>query len=402
MRTSRRRRGSTTQLQRASASPIFDANRDGWPDIAISNDTQPNKLYINNRNGTFTEKGVPAGIGFSEDGVARAGMGIDAADFDRSGYPSLVITNFSNQMMALYHNEKNGLFVDEAPQTAMGRDSLLTLGFGCFFFDYDLDGWLDMYVVDGHIDPQIERVAQRVHYAEPPHLFRNLDGHRFEDVASAMGKSFDEPRVGRGAAYGDINNDGAPDIVITTNGGPAALFLNRGVTNHGLRIKLVGTKSNRDGIGAEVTVTAADGQGNPNAVERIQLPFFERIGSYLWLGAHGKADGIEIRWPSGKPNTSQMWRRTRSSRSKKARALLLPNRSRNANVPFNGTGALACATQKRGTIVRKGGNFARVFACVRVRRFRCSRLRGGMKRSHSDPLPPLLNDLHLPFLDKNE
>jgi hypothetical protein len=122
---------------------IFDANQDGWPDIAISNDTQPNKLYINNRNGTFAEKGVVSGIGFSEDGVARAGMGIDAADYNHSGYPSLAITNFSNQMISLYQNQKNGLFVDIAPQSEVGRKSLLTLGFGCFFFDYDLDGWLD-------------------------------------------------------------------------------------------------------------------------------------------------------------------------------------------------------------------------------------------------------------------
>jgi enediyne biosynthesis protein E4 len=278
---------------------VFDANRDGWPDIAISNDTQPNKLYINNRNGTFTEKGVPAGIGFSEDGVARAGMGIDAADFDRSGYPSLVITNFSNQMMALYHNEKNGLFVDEAPQTAVGRDSLLTLGFGCFFFDYDLDGWLDMYVVNGHIDPQIERVAQRVHYAEPPHLFRNLDGHRFEDVASAMGKSFDEPRVGRGAAYGDINNDGAPDIVITTNGGPAALFLNRGVRNQGLRIKLVGTKSNRDGIGAKVVVSAGKDEETRALSSGSSYLSSSELVLTFGLASHKQADSIEIQWPSG-------------------------------------------------------------------------------------------------------
>ena len=278
---------------------VFDANRDGWPDIAISNDTQPNKLYINDRNGTFTEKGVPAGIGFSEDGVARAGMGIDAADFDRSGYPSLVITNFSNQMMALYHNEKNGLFVDEAPQTAVGRDSLLTLGFGCFFFDYDLDGWLDMYVVNGHIDPQIERVAQRVHYAEPPHLFHNLDGHRFQDVAAAMGRSFDEPRVGRGAAYGDINNDGAPDIVITTNGGPSALFLNRGVTNHALRIKLVGTKSNRDGIGTEVVVSAGTDKETRTLSSGSSYLSSSELVLTFGLASHKQADAVEIHWPSG-------------------------------------------------------------------------------------------------------
>ena len=278
---------------------ILDANRDGWPDIAVSNDTEPNKLYINNRNGTFTERGVPAGIGFSEDGVARAGMGIDAADFDRSGYPSLVITNFSNQMMALYHNEKNGLFVDEAPQTAVGRDSLMTLGFGCFFVDYDLDGWLDMYVANGHIDPQIERVSQNVHYAEPPHLFHNIDGHRFQDVASQMGKSFDAPRVARGAAYGDLDNDGTPDIAITTNAGPAAVFLDRGVTNHGLRIKLVGTKSNRDGIGTEVILTAANGTQDQTLWSGGSYLSSSELVLTFGLGSSTKANSIELRWPSG-------------------------------------------------------------------------------------------------------
>lgn len=279
---------------------VFDANRDGWPDIAISNDTQPNKLYVNNGNGTFTEKGVPAGIGFSEDGIARAGMGIDAADFDRSGYPSLVITNFSNQMMALYHNEKNGLFVDEAPQTAVGRDSLMTLGFGCFFFDYDLDGWLDMYVANGHIDPQVERVSQSVHYAEPPHLFRNIDGKRFQDVAAKMGQSFDARRVARGAAYGDIDNDGTPDIAITTNSGPAAVFLDRGVTNHGLRIKLVGTKSNRDGIGTRVILTAANGTQDQTLWSGGSYLSSSELVLTFGLGSSKKADSIELSWPSGR------------------------------------------------------------------------------------------------------
>ena len=278
---------------------ILDANGDGWPDIAISNDTQPNKLYINAGNGTFTEKGVPAGIGFSENGIARAGMGIDAADFDRSGFPSIVITNFSNQMISLYHNEKNGLFVDEAPETAVGRDSLLTLGFGCFFFDYDLDGWLDMYVANGHIDPDIERVQQRVHYAERPHLFHNLGGRRFEDVAGSMGKAFDEPRVARGAAFGDINNDGAVDLVVSTNAGPAALFLSRGVTNHGLRVKLVGTKSNRDGIGATVKLTAgSDTQSKMLCSGSSYLSSSELVLTF-GLASHKQADAIEIRWPSG-------------------------------------------------------------------------------------------------------
>jgi len=152
---------------------VLDYNNDGWPDFLIANDTQPNKLYLNNRNGTFTESGVAAGIAFSEDGLARAGMGVDAADYDRSGRSSVIITNFSNQMMSLYHNEGNGLFVDEAPKSTVGKASLLTLGFGCFFFDYDLDGWPDIFVANGHIESDIEKIQKRIKYRQPPHLFRN-------------------------------------------------------------------------------------------------------------------------------------------------------------------------------------------------------------------------------------
>jgi hypothetical protein len=278
---------------------ILDANQDGWPDIFISNDTQPNKLYMNNANGTFTEKAVPSGVAYSEDGVARAGMGVASADYDRSGYPSLIVTNFSNQMLAFYHNERNGLFVDEAPHSEVGRASLLTLGFGCFFFDYDLDGWPDIYIANGHIEDAIERVQPRVRYAEPPHLFRNLGAGKFTEVTDAMGRAFAAPRVARGAAYGDINNDGALDVLVSTNGGPAALFKNTGATNHSLRVKLVGTKSNRDGLGAAVRVT--------NGSE-TQTKMLTSGGSYLssselvltfGLGDRSKTDAIEIRWPSG-------------------------------------------------------------------------------------------------------
>ena len=280
---------------------ILDYNGDGWPDILIANDTQPNKLYRNKKDGTFEERGVPAGIAFSEDGVARAGMGVDAADYDRSGHASVIISNFANQMLSLYHNEGNGLFVDEAPQSEVGRATLVTLGFGCFFFDFDNDGWPDIFVADGHIEEQIERVQKRVTYAEPAHLFRNLGGGQFQEVTAQVGAEFAAPRVARGAAYADIDNDGFLDVLVTTNAGPAFLFHNEGGTNHSLRLKLVGTKSNRDGIGAVVRVTS-------NSNKDTQWEMLRSGSSYLsqsellltfGLGTQTQAETIEIQWPSG-------------------------------------------------------------------------------------------------------
>jgi hypothetical protein len=278
---------------------ILDVNNDGWPDILLSNDTQPNKLYVNKKNGTFEEKGVAAGIAFSEDGVARAGMGVDAADYDRSGHPSLIITNFSNQMISLYHNEGNGLFIDEAPRSEVGRASLITLGFGCFFFDYDNDGWPDILVADGHIEDQIEKVQKRVSFAEPPHLFRNLGGGKFQEVTQHMGAAFASPKVARGAAYADIDNDGSLDVLLTTNAGRAYLFSNEGGSNHSLRMKLVGTKSNRDGIGAVVRLTSgSDKQWQMLRSGSSYLSQSELVLTF-GLGDKTKADAIEIAWPGG-------------------------------------------------------------------------------------------------------
>ncbi|MGA2647397.1 MAG: CRTAC1 family protein [Candidatus Sulfotelmatobacter sp.] len=284
---------------------ILDYNADGWPDILIANDTQPNKLYLNMKDGTFEERGVAAGIGFSEDGVARAGMGVDAADYDRTGHPSVLISNFSNQMVSLYHNEGNGLFVDEAPQSEVGRATLVTLGFGCFFFDYDNDGWPDIFVADGHIEDAIERVQKRVSYAEPSHLFHNNGGGKFQEVTAQMGQAFAAPRVARGAAYADIDNDGYLDVLITTNAGPAYLFHNEGGSNHSLRLKLVGTKSNRDGIGAVVQVTSDRNKEKQWKMLRSGSSYLSQSELVLTfgLGAQTKADNVEIRWPSGQIDT---------------------------------------------------------------------------------------------------
>ncbi len=278
---------------------ILDYNGDGWPDILIANDTQPNKLYLNKKDGTFEERGVAAGVGFSEDGVARAGMGVDAADYDRSGHSSIIITNFANQMVSLYHNEGNGLFVDEAAQSEIGRDTLVTLGFGCFFFDYDNDGWQDIFVADGHIEDGVERVQKRVTYAEPPHLFRNLGGGKFAEVTTQMGDSFAAPKVARAAAYADIDNDGFLDVLLTTNAGPAHLYHNEGGKNHSLRFKLVGTKSNRDGIGAVVRVTS--GSDKQEKMLRSGSSYLAQSELVLTfgLGSQTKADSVEIEWPSG-------------------------------------------------------------------------------------------------------
>ncbi len=278
---------------------VLDANQDSWPDLLLVNDTQPNRLYINSGKGTFTEKGTLAGIAFSESGVARAGMGVAAADYDRSGFPSVLITNFSNEMVALYHNEGNGLFVDEAPRTEVGRASLLTVGFGCFFFDYDLDGWLDVFVANGHLDPGIERIQSTIKYAQAPHLFRNAGKGKFQDATRSAGPAFAKPLIARGAAYGDFDNDGDLDIVITTNGGPAVLYRSDGGANHSLRLKLVGTRSNRDGFGALVLVKV--GNETQSAMAQSGSSYLSQSERTLTfgLGKGEQADSVEVRWPSG-------------------------------------------------------------------------------------------------------
>ena len=280
---------------------MLDENGDGWYDLFVANDTQPNNLYRNNRNGTFTDVATTAGVAFSEAGVARAGMGVDAADYDLSGRPSLVIGNFSNEMMALYHNEGGGLYIDEAPTSAIGQASLLTLSFACFFFDHDLDGWLDIFAANGHVADDIERVQPKVRYAQPPHVFRNVDGKRFELVSPRLGPALQRAVVGRGAAYADYDGDGDLDVALTTNNGPAYLLRNDGGNkNKWLRVRTVGTRSNRDGIGARVTVTLPDGR-KPWAVVKTGSSYLSQneLPLTFGLGQHPKAARVEVAWPSG-------------------------------------------------------------------------------------------------------
>jgi len=283
---------------------VFDYNSDGWPDLFVANDTQPNKLYRNNKNGTFSELGMSAGIAYSEDGVARGAMGVDAADYDRSGRPHLLVGNFSNQMLGLYHNEGTGLFVDEAPRSTVGRASLLSLAFGVFFFDYDLDGYQDILAANGHIEEEIGRVQPKVQFKQPPLLFRNQGQRKFENASNAVGAEFSRPIVARGAAYADIDRDGDLDVLITSNHGPAYLFRNDGGNrNNFVSVKLRGVKSNRDGIGAIVRVQSASGK--QWSVVRSGSSYCSQSDLALTFGlARDPAvTAIEVEWPSGTKET---------------------------------------------------------------------------------------------------
>ncbi len=279
---------------------MFDYDQDGWPDLLVANDTQPNKLYRNQRNGTFKDVALEAGIAFSADGKARAGMGVDVGDFENSGRQGVAITNFDNEMIGLYQFDGKGNYSDIAVRSGVGLPSKTTLGFGCVFTDCDLDGSLDLLAVNGHIDDTVRNV-RNVGYAQPPQLFLNNGKGSFREVGDEIGGGFSQPKVGRGLAIGDFDRDGDADILMTTNNGPAYLFRNDQTSgNRSIRFRLVGTKSNRDAIGARVKVFSG---------RTIQTRMVRSGSSYLSqselpvIFGLGKRDTIErmvIDWPSGR------------------------------------------------------------------------------------------------------
>ena len=310
---------------------MLDYDNDGWMDLFVSNDTEPNKLYHNNHDGTFTDVAIAAGVAFSDAGTARAGMGTDAADYDGSGWQSLVIGNFTNESMALYHNDGSGLFTDEAPTTRHRRISTQSLTFGTFFFDYDLDGLPDLLAVNGHVSDDIAVVQPTLKYAQPPHLFRNLGKKKFEEVTARVGSALPRAIVGRGAAYADFDNDGDLDLLITANNGPARLLRNDyGNQNDMLRVKTRGTRLNRDGIGAKVTVKTSKGmrlfgmvKTGSSYLSQSELPLTFGLGR----PEAGKTVSVTIVWTSGQKDSVATSSPTNLLQCRKERALSRHTRS---------------------------------------------------------------------------
>jgi enediyne biosynthesis protein E4 len=280
---------------------MIDSDIDGWPDLFVANDTQPNKLYRNLRDGTFKDVAVEAGLAFSTEGKARAGMGADTGDFDNSGTPGIAVTNFDNEMIGLFRPQGRGLFEDVALRSGVGAPSRNSLGFGCAFADFDLDGDLDLVVANGHIDETVRNIRGNVGYAQPPHLFLNQGNGTFRDAAADAGREFAQPRVGRGLACGDFDRDGDVDILVTTNNGPAVLFRNdQGSGNRFVRFHLRGTTSNRDAIGA--TVRIFHGGTSQSRLVKSGSSYLSQseLPVTFGVGTRDRIDRVVVSWPNGR------------------------------------------------------------------------------------------------------
>ena len=312
-----RNRGDGTFEEVTASSGVFDSSskslgvamldfdQDGWLDLLVANDTQPNKLYRNLHNGRFKDIAVEEGLAFSSEGKARAGMGVDAADFENSGKPGIVITNFDNEMIGLYRFTGKS-YDDVAMPSGLGPASRNTLGFGCAFFDVDLDGLLDVAVANGHIDETVRNIRGNVGYAQPPQLFHNLGGGRFREVANEVGGGFPNPKVGRGLAVGDFDRDGDLDLLLTTNNGTAYLYQNDVENgNRSIRFKLVGRQSNRDAIGAVVRIEGPAGhqtrmvRSGSSYLSQSELPVTFGVGKQAEIAR------VVIDWPSGRTEEHQ-------------------------------------------------------------------------------------------------
>jgi enediyne biosynthesis protein E4 len=289
--------GLFDRTSKALGVTVLDVTGDGWPDLFVANDTQPNKLYLNQKNGRFQEAGLQRGVALGEDGRARAGMGADAGDLGE-GRESLLVTNFQKEMAALFVPVDGGGFEDRASALGLAAGTRDSLGFGCFFFDADLDGRLDLLMANGHIDETFSMLSDRSLMAQPSQIFLRREG-RFAE--HRPGGAFTQPRVARGAAYGDIDNSGSLDLLLTTNDGPAHLFRNT-ITNgnRSVRLTLVGAQSNRSGIGAVVRMRGGGRQlsrmvrSGSSYLSQSELPLT------FGLGRQRVADEITVRWPSGR------------------------------------------------------------------------------------------------------